>query len=164
MLFFIVKDPTAFADELNHDLQDISEWVDQWELEFNPDPSKQATELLFSQMKYRTYHSPLIYNGNEVSKVNGRKLLGIILDTKLPYEKHINEKIIKANKKIGIIEHLSNYFALKTVDLMYKLFVRPHLDYLTETFARRNFRAQKLSRSLNFANLENSRKFMCAKK
>ena len=43
MLFSIVKDPTTSADELNHDLQTISEWAHQWKLEFNPDPSKQAT-------------------------------------------------------------------------------------------------------------------------
>ena len=73
MLFSIVKDPTIFADELNHDLQTISECTHQWKLEFNPDPSKQATELLFSQKKYRTYHPPLLFNGNEVSKVNKHK-------------------------------------------------------------------------------------------
>ena len=41
MLFSIVKDPTTSADELNHDLQTISEWAHQWKLEFNPGPSKQ---------------------------------------------------------------------------------------------------------------------------
>ena len=48
MLFSIVKYPTTSADKLNHDLQTISEWTHQWKLEFNPDPSKQATSLLFS--------------------------------------------------------------------------------------------------------------------
>ena len=43
--------------------------------------------------------------------------------------KNINEKIIKAKKIIGIIKHLSNYLPIKTLDLMYKLLVRPHLDY-----------------------------------
>ena len=76
MLFSVVKDPTTSADELNHDLQTISEWAQQWKLEFNPDPSKQATELLFSQKKYRTYHLPLLFNGNEVSKVNEHRHLG----------------------------------------------------------------------------------------
>ena len=52
IFFSIVKDPTTSADELNHDLQNITEWDRQWKLEFNPDPSKQPTELLFSQRKY----------------------------------------------------------------------------------------------------------------
>ena len=70
MLFSIVKGPTTSTDELNHDHQTISEWAHQWKLEFNPDPSKQATELLCTQKKYRTFHSPLLFNGNEMSKVN----------------------------------------------------------------------------------------------
>ena len=57
MLFSIVKDPTTSADELTCDLQTISEWSHQGKLEFNPDPSKQTTELFFSQKKYQTYQS-----------------------------------------------------------------------------------------------------------
>ena len=79
MLFFIIKDPTTSDDELNHDLQNITEWAHQWKLEFNPDPSKQATDLLFSQKKYPP---PLLFNGNGVSKVNDHKHLGLILDKK----------------------------------------------------------------------------------
>ena len=64
-----------------------------------------------------------------MSKGNEHKHLGLILDKKLSFEKHINEKIIKAKKIIRIIIHLSNYLPIITLDLMYKLLVRPHLDY-----------------------------------
>ena len=47
----------------------------------------------------------------------------------MSFEKHVNEKIIKAKKHIGLIKHLSKYLPLKTLDQMYKAFVRPHLDY-----------------------------------
>ena len=42
MLFSIVKDPNISAFELNHDLDIISKWADQWKLEFNPDPLKKS--------------------------------------------------------------------------------------------------------------------------
>ena len=48
MLFSIVKDPLASAADLNHDLNLISQWAHKWKMEFNPDPTKQATEVLFS--------------------------------------------------------------------------------------------------------------------
>ena len=48
MLFSIVKNPIISANELNQDLETIRQWAHQWKLEFNPDPTKQATELLFS--------------------------------------------------------------------------------------------------------------------
>ena len=51
MLFSIVKDPAISANDLNHDLNTIHQWTQQWKMEFNPDPSKQATEVLFSCKK-----------------------------------------------------------------------------------------------------------------
>ena len=45
MLFSLVKDPEISANDLNHDHDIIRQWADQWKLEFNPDPTKQATEV-----------------------------------------------------------------------------------------------------------------------
>ena len=61
--------------------------------------------------------------------MNDQKHLGLILDQGLSFEKHLNEKITKAKKNIGLIKHLSKYLPLKTLDQMYKALVRPHLDY-----------------------------------
>ena len=47
MLFSIVKDPVTSANDLNHDLDMIYQWAHQWNMEFNPDPIKQATEVIF---------------------------------------------------------------------------------------------------------------------
>ena len=53
MLFSIVKDPVISANDLNHDLNIIRRWAHQWKMEFNPDPTKQATGVLFSCKKSR---------------------------------------------------------------------------------------------------------------
>ena len=68
-------------------------------MEFNPDPTKQATEVLFSCKKSSPNHPQLIFNGISVAKVKDRKHLGLILNSSLSFEKHINEKIIKAKNK-----------------------------------------------------------------
>lgn len=49
MLFSIVHNPLTSASELNQDLKVISTWAYQWKMSFNPDPSKQATEILFTK-------------------------------------------------------------------------------------------------------------------
>ena len=129
MLFSIVKDPVKTARELNHDLDIICQWAHQWKMEFNPDPTKQATEVLFSCKKSSPNHPQLIFNGTVVTKVNEQKHLGLILDSGLSFEKHLNAKVIKAKKNVGIIKHLSKYLPLKTLDQMFKALVRSHLDY-----------------------------------
>ena len=129
MLFSIVKDPIISANYLNHNLKIIYESAYQWKLEFNPDPSKQATELLFSCKKSSPNHPPLFFNGTPVTSVKKHIHLGLIFDSKLSFDKHVDEKIIKAKKGIVIIKHLSKFLPLKTLDQMYKTLVRPHLDY-----------------------------------
>ena len=68
-------------------------------MEFNPDPTKQATETLLSRKKSRVSNMKLIFNVTDVAKVNDQKNLGIILDSTLSFDKHLNEKISKAKKK-----------------------------------------------------------------
>jgi len=108
--FSIVKVPAISACNLNHDLNIIHQWAHQWKMEFNPDPSKQATEVLFSCKKSSPNHPQLIFNGTAVANVNEQKHLGLILDSRLSFEKHLNEKIIKAKRNLGIIKHLSIFF------------------------------------------------------
>ena len=129
MLYSIVKVPAISANNLNHDLDIIQQWAYQWKMEFNPDPTKQATEVLFSCKKSSPNHPRLIFNGIAVAKVNDQKHLGLILDSRLSFEKHINEKIMKSKKNVGILKHLSKFLPLKTLDQMYKAIVHSHLDY-----------------------------------
>ena len=97
-------------------------------MEFNPDPTKQASEVLFSCKKSSPNHPQLIFNGTVVAKVNELKHFGFILDSNLSFEKHLNEKIIKAKKIVGILKHLSKCLPLKTLDQIYKALVRSHFD------------------------------------
>ena len=63
-------------------------------MEFNPDPSKQATEVFCSCNKSTPNHPQLIFNGTMVAKVSDQKHLGFIFDSGLSFEKHLNEKIM----------------------------------------------------------------------
>ena len=134
MLYSIVWNPTTTANELNQDLETIRKWAHQWKLEFNPDPTKQATELLFSTKRKPPTHPPLHFNGSVVIEFVEQKHLGVILDKKLSFKSHIIEKINKTKKTIGMIKHLSKYLPLRTLILMYKSLVRPHLDYCDTIF------------------------------
>ena len=89
----------------------------------------QATELLFSCKKFSPNHPQLIFNGIAVAKVKDQKYLGLMLDSSLSFEKHLNEKIIKAKNNVGILKHLSKFLPVKTLDQMYNALIRSHLDY-----------------------------------
>ena len=44
-----VQDINKSANELNCDLEKVSNWAYQWKTQFNPDPHKQANEVIFSR-------------------------------------------------------------------------------------------------------------------
>ena len=50
-LFSTVIDIDKTSDNLNNDLSVIKEWAYLWKMSFNPDPNKQATEVIFSHKK-----------------------------------------------------------------------------------------------------------------
>ena len=64
-----------------------------------------------------------------VEKKSFHKHLGLILDSKLTFIEHVNDKLKTAKRYIGILKFLSNYLPIKTLDQVYKMYVRPHLDY-----------------------------------
>ena len=47
-LFSVVKNNDFSNIDLNNNLKKIGEWAFQWKMNFNPDPTKQAQELIFS--------------------------------------------------------------------------------------------------------------------
>ena len=48
-LFNVAHGINTSANELNNDLKKVSNWVFQWKMSFNPDPSKQPQEVIFSR-------------------------------------------------------------------------------------------------------------------
>ena len=50
-IFSTVFDVNKSAEDLNKDLTTINDWAYQWKMSFNPDPNKQATEVVFSRKR-----------------------------------------------------------------------------------------------------------------
>ena len=128
-IFSTVHSSNSSYEDLSHDLHAIEKWAYQWKMSFNPDINKQATEVVFSRKKSPINHNHLLFNGSRVVTESHQKHLGLILDKKLTFDLHLEEKISKANKVIGLIRHLSKTLPRNSLVTLYKSFARPHLDY-----------------------------------
>ena len=128
-LFTVVYDEITSVNQLNRDLKIISEWAYQWKMQFNPDINKQAVQVIFSQKKNKSIHPSLFFNGAPVVMKDEQKYFGMILDSALNFHSHVKEKIVSARRGIGVIHYLSKCVSRDVLDQMYKLYVRPHLDY-----------------------------------
>ena len=128
-LFTVVQDSDSAANDMNHDLELIRQWAHDWRMSFNPDPQKQAVELISSRKKSKADHPEILFNNTSVMKVDEYKHLGIIPDSNLSFSAHIKSAISKSRKGIGLLKYLSKYLPRHTLNELYKLYVRPHLDY-----------------------------------
>ena len=79
IIFSKVINPQYSANDLNHYLDLINKWSHQWKMSFNPDPAKQATEILFSCKKANVIHPEIFFNGTVVYRVTNQKHLGLII-------------------------------------------------------------------------------------
>ena len=98
-------------------------------MSFNPDPSKQAQEVIFSRKCTKEDHPPIYFNDIPVTQTTVQKHIGLCLDEKLNYNTHIKEKLSKVYKGIGLLRNFFNKLSRQALVTMYKAFIRPHLDY-----------------------------------
>ena len=100
-------------------------------MEFNPDPNKHANETIFSckLVSNNLSYPPVKFNNNNITRCSHKKHSGVVLDSNLNFNTHIDQKIKKCNKMIGLIRRLSVNLPRNALLTIYKSFIRPHLDY-----------------------------------
>ena len=98
-------------------------------MSFNPDPSKQAQEVIFSSKLKNIFHPPLVCNNPNISSWKTQRHLGILLDSKLTFEEHYKTILNNTNRTIGILSKLQSLLPRAALITIYKAFVRSYLDY-----------------------------------
>ena len=72
-LFSAVNESSISANELNEDLQKISEWAYKWQMFFNLDLNKQAQRVIFSWKINKSSHPKIFFNNAPVFCANWPK-------------------------------------------------------------------------------------------
>ena len=149
-LFLRVTDIDITQNLLMTDLTTVTTWAHQWKMKFNPDITKQAIEVIFSWKRDKPDHPHLNFSGIPVARREYTKHLGIILDEKLSFKRHINEAIAKAKKGIAIIHFLSRHVNREVLNMTYKMYVRPHLDYGDVIYDNQNAESMDILERLQY--------------
>ena len=101
--FSVVRNITDSANLLSSDLSKINEWTLQWKMSFNPDPIKQAQEIIFSRKTSQRNHPGLMFNNSIVNVTSIHKHLGMIFDSKLSFDEHLKSVLKKISKTVGLL-------------------------------------------------------------
>lgn len=112
---------------IQQDLGRLQVWSDRWNLYFNVQKCK-VMHIGSKNPKYE-YSMKLEDNECPLLECEEEKDLGVIFDSKLSFDPHIQMKIGKANQMVGMIKRAFSYLDKDTFMLLYKAIIRPHLEY-----------------------------------
>ena len=116
------------ALKLQSDLKTLEEWTNIWKLKFN------AVKCKVMHFGAKNSHYNYEMDGHVLKKVETEKDLGAIMSFDLKVEPNITHHIAKANTMIGLIKRTFTFIDKDMFLVLYKAYVRPHLEYCQQAF------------------------------
>ena len=91
-------------------------------MNFNPDPSKQSREIIFSRKTKKIYHHSLRFNNNNLSQILYQKHIGIFLDAQLTFDGYLKVITTEVNKTVRLLHKLQKKIAKTGINDYIKCF------------------------------------------
>ena len=97
---------------LNSDLEKILRWCETWGMKLNP---KKTQSIVFSRSRTRGILPSLRIGDEVLLERDSIEILGIILDNKLTFEKHIRSMCSALSRKVGILRKSHKVFQSQAI-------------------------------------------------
>ena len=124
-LFYSTSSILDLQGIINHDLQILSAWAKQWLVNFNP----LKTEGILFTLKQIFNLPQILFDGIPINFVTDHKHLGLTLNNKGKWSKHIENIVASASKILGIMRKLKYSLSRQALNQIYMSYVLPILEY-----------------------------------
>ena len=125
-LFMNGKELPSMINTLNQELQDISLWLKVNKLSLN---IKKTHFMVFTRQKTITIPHDICIDGYSIDRVSNTKFLGVYIDDKLNWKKHISYISGKISRGLGIILKARKLLPSPTLKTLYYSFIYPYFSY-----------------------------------
>ena len=136
-LFASVPSPDRrpdIAESLNRDLARISAWCKSWGMKLNA--SKTQSMIVSRSRTLDPIHPDLLIDNVPLTTCNSFKILGVILDSKFTFEKHIRSVSSSIAQKIGILRKSFKIFGDQSVlKNCFNSFILPCFEYCSPVWS-----------------------------
>jgi hypothetical protein len=127
-------DPKCLEEPLREALQHVHLWADLNQMTV----SAEKTVYQLFTLSARRYHLDLFLNGYQIAEENLSRYLGVRLDSKLTFAKHVRKCAAdKGQKRVRLLKRLTATKCGARQDIVstaYKTYVRPAMEYGGEVF------------------------------
>ena len=118
-----ITEVTAKAEKA---LENVLYWCELNKLSIN----YQKTKYMIVKHTKSSSDPSIVLNGSKITTVNQYEYLGMLLDDKLTMNEYVDSMLKITNSKIGILAKIRRFISEKTAARIYKIMIRPHLDYI----------------------------------
>lgn len=125
------NEPTLLMQDVQHDMALISDYFETNRLVLNLNKSK---VMYFGKKSNSTFDNEVIINGNVIERVYMYKYLGLIVDSDLNFNHHVDYVARKLTSIISLIFRVRGFVPRHIlIDLLFSLF-HSNLLYLIEVY------------------------------
>ena len=114
----------------------IIRWIDRWKMQISV--SKTKTLLISTSPTDRSADPKTMVNGKQLAVVEGFRFLGVTIDSKLHFHKHVNTLAKKGMKRVNIIRCLASKDWGNPCEIqrkLYQQYVRSTLEYASYSWS-----------------------------
>jgi len=132
----LFKHITQESDEqiLQKGIYDLHNWCNRWMLKLNTSKCK-VLAVGRNLDKTYTYDLEQDHQTTSLERVESICDLGVLVDERLSFSEHIQNKINKAYAMLGVIKRNFKYLKTSSFILLYKNMVRSYLDYCSSVWS-----------------------------
>jgi len=120
---------TDFKSDINPELSNLNCWLKANKLSLNI--AKTEFMIIGSRQKLQTQSDEfdIEIDGEKIKRVDHTKSLGLIIDDRLSWSKHVEEISKKVSSSIGPLKRVRPFISTKTAVQIYNALTLPHFDY-----------------------------------
>ena len=116
---------------LQRDLLQLEHWSKQWKMLFNID----KCTVLSVTLKQHPFCAEYFLYRQHLASVSSANYLGVIIDTKLTFNNHLDHVCKKANSVLAFLRRNFRLYQCKIKSDVYLTYVRPILEYAVSVWA-----------------------------
>ena len=121
------KSMSSLEEIINKELVNVTNWMEINKLSINID--KTFYMIINKNISKQSQPINIRINNKNIQRVDKVKYLGVILDHKLNWEKHIKNVVTKLSKCMWAICKLKKYTNISTLKMAYFALAYPHIQY-----------------------------------
>jgi hypothetical protein len=122
-IYRALKTPEEDMKALQQDLDALEEWTATWQMAFN---ASKCRVLHLGRNNNKANYS---LSGITLNAADEVRDLGVVVTNDLSQQSNTQVKVKKANQILGMLRRSFTHLDSKTLCLLYKALVRPHLEY-----------------------------------